>query len=123
MTPMESWHTRKVIIVALIVAVCIGAISTLTFLLTPSEIREYRVQLDDRGIYRVIGIVRYGQDFISYQTTDGKEAIGIADELNSSLIRDNNGGPPHMKPTAWKRIRGAQAAENDKSVTMRSMER
>ena len=119
MTPTESWHTRKVITVALIVAVCIGAISALTFMLTPSEIREYRVQLDSRGIYRVIGIVRYGQDFISYQTTDGKEAIGIASELNDSLIKDNNGGPPHMKPTAWKRIRGAEAAENDKGRLMR----
>jgi len=75
--------------------------------------------LNDRGIYRVIGVVRYGQDFISYQTTDGKEAIGIASELNSSLMRDNNGAPPHMKPTAWKRIRGIPVAENDKGATMR----
>jgi hypothetical protein len=111
---IENWRMAKVIGLVLVVVVCAGVIMALTFLLTPSEIREYRVQLDDRGIYRVIGIVRYGEDFISYQTTDGKEAIGIAGELNSSLIKDNNGGAPHMKPTAWKRIRGAQAAENDK---------
>ena len=119
MTPIENWHTGKVISIVLVVAVCAGVITALTFLLTPSEIREYRVQLDDRGVYRVIGVVRYGQDFISYQTTDGKEAIGIAGELNDSLMRDNNGGPPHMKPTAWKRIRGIPVAENDKGVTMR----
>jgi hypothetical protein len=67
----------KVISLILVAAVCARVIMALTFLLTPSEIREYRVQLEDRGIYRVIGIVRYGQDFISYQTTDGKDAIGI----------------------------------------------
>lgn len=92
----------KVISLVLVVAVCAGVTVALTFLLTPSEIREYRVQLDERGIYRVIGIVKYGQDFISYQTTDGKDAIGVADELNDSLMKNNNGGPPHMKPTAWK---------------------
>ena len=123
MTPIENWRMGKVISLVLVVAVCAGVITVLTFLLTPSEIREYRVQLDDRGIYRVIGVVRYGQDFISYQTTDGKEAIGIAGELNSSLMRDNNGGPPHMKPTAWKRIRGIPVAENDKGATMRGMGR
>jgi hypothetical protein len=119
MTPIENWHIGKVTLIAVIVAVCIGVISALTFLLTPSEIREYRVKLDDRGIYRVIAVVRYGEDFIAYQTTDGKEAIGITGELNDSLVRDNNGGPPHMKPTAWKRIRGAEAAENDRGRSMR----
>ena len=119
MTPIENWRMGKVISLVLVVAVCAGAITALTFLLTPSEIREYRVQLDSRGIYRVIGVVRYGQDFISYQTADGKEAIGIAGELNGSLIRGNNGGPPHMKPTAWKRIKGIPVAENNKEATMR----
>jgi len=118
-THIENWHMAKVIGVVLVVAVCAGVITALTFLLTPSEIREYRVQLDGRGIYRVIGVVRYGQDFISYQTADGKEAIGIAGDLNTSLMRDNNGGPPHMKPTAWKRIRGIPVAENNKGATMR----
>ena len=75
--PIENWHLGKVISLVLVVAVCAGVIMASTFLLTPSEIREYRVQLDDRGVYRVIGVVRYGQDFISYQTTDGKDAIGI----------------------------------------------
>ena len=121
MTPMESWHTKKVVIIALIAAACFGAVSALTFLLTPSEIREYRVQMDDHGIYRVIAVVRYGEDFIAYQTTDGKEAIGISGDLNETLVRDNNGsgGPPHMKPTAWKRITGAEAAERDKGRSMR----
>jgi|SRR3972149_10165021 len=123
MTPIENWRMGKVISLVLVVAVCAGVITVLTFLLTPSEVREYRVHLDERGIYRVMGVVRYGQDFISYQTTDGKEAIGIASELNSSLMRDHNGGPPHMKPTAWKRIRGIPVTENEKGVTMRSRER
>ena len=119
MTPMESWHSKKIITIAVIAAVCIGVISALTFLVTPSEIREYRVKLDDRGIYRVIAIVRYGDDFVAYQTTDGKEAIGITGELNETLVRDNNGGPPPMKPTAWKRVRGAEAAEKDKGRPVR----
>ena len=119
MTPIENWRMGKVISLVLVVAVCAGVITVLTFLLTPSEIREYRVQLDGRGIYRVIGVVRYGQDFISYQTADGKEAIGIDSELNGSLMRDNNGGPSHMKSTPWKRIRGIPVAENNKGATMR----
>ena len=43
--------------------------------------------MGDRGTYRIIGVVRYGQDFISYQTTDGREAIGIAGELKATLRR------------------------------------
>ena len=119
MTQIENWQMTKVIGFVLVVAVCGGVITGLTFLLTPSEIREYRVQLDERGIYRVIGIVRYGQDFISYQTTDGKEALGIAGELNNSLMRDNNGGPPRMKPTAWKKVTGIPVAENNKGAVIR----
>ena len=119
MPPVENGHTGKVISILSVVAVCAGVIMGLTFLLTPSEIREYRVQLDDRGIYHVIGVVRYGQDFISYQTADGKEAIGIAGELNDSLMRENNGGHPHMKPTAWKSIRGIPVAENDRGAALR----
>ena len=114
MIQVENWRVGKITIIAVIVAVCIGAVSALTFLLTPSEIREYRVKLDERGIYRVVAVVRYGEDFVAYQTTDGKEAIGISSELNDSLARDNNGGLPHMKPSAFKRIRGAEAAESDR---------
>ena len=105
MAHIENWRIGKIFTTVLIVAVVIGAASLLTVLLTPSEIREYRVKLDDRGIYCVIGIVRYGQDFISYQTMDGREAIGIANELNDSLTRENNGARPHFKPTALKGIR------------------
>ena len=105
MAHIENWRIGKIFTTVLIVAVVIGAASLLTVLLTPSEIREYRVKLDDRGIYCVIGIVRYGQDFISYQTMDGREAIGIANELNDNLTRENNGVRPHFKPTALKGIR------------------
>ena len=119
MIQMENWQAGKITAIAVIVAVCIGAISAFTFLLTPSQIREYRVKLDERGIYRVVAVVRYGEDFVAYQTTDGKEAIGISAELNDSLVRDNNGGPPHMKPSAWKRVRGAEAAENDRGRAVR----
>lgn len=105
MAHIENWRIGKIFTTVLMVAVVIGAASLLTVLLTPSEIREYRVKLDDRGIYCVIGVVRYGHDFISYQTMDGREAIGIANELNDNLTRENNGVRPHFKPTALKGIR------------------
>ena len=119
MAQLDNWDGRRVAVIALIAAVCVGAVCALTFLLTPSEIREYRVKLDERGIYRVIAVGRHGEDFIAYQSTDGKEAIGIAGELNDSLMRDNVGGPPHMKPSAWKRIRGAEAAESGRGRSSR----
>ena len=77
MIQVENWQVGKITIIAVILAVCIGAVSAFTYLLTPSEIREYRVKLDERGVYRVVAVVRYGEDFTAYQTTDGKEAIGI----------------------------------------------
>ena len=105
MAHIENWRIGKIFTIVLIIAIVIGTASLLTVLLTPSEIREYRVKLDDRGIYCVIGIVRYGQDFISYQTMDGREAIGIANELNNNLTRENNGARPYFKPTALKGIK------------------
>lgn len=68
---------------------------------TPSQVREYRVQIGVQGIYQVRGVVQYGQDFIAYQSVDGKEAIEICNEMNAELMKDR-GGVLRNGKVAWR---------------------
>ena len=57
------------------------------YLFTPSTIMEYRVELSG-GIYLVKGIVRYGNNFVSYQAVEGEKAIQVCNDLNQELMKD-----------------------------------
>jgi hypothetical protein len=70
------------------------------YLWTPSQVREYRVQMDS-GIYQVRGIVQYGRDFTAYQSVDGKEAIETCNEMNAELMKDR-GGVLRNGKVAWR---------------------
>lgn len=83
---------RPVNLAGILQTVILGIIALIwaVYLFTPSEIQEYRVRVQD-GLYQVRAVVHYGRDFVSYQTTDGKEAIQVCTEMNAEIMKDRGG--------------------------------